>query len=359
MTAALHERVRLLPRDVWLQQRRHNNTIGGSDIACILGTSPWRGPWDVWASKRYDQSEELTPAKIAQFRRGHRWEQMIVGEYIEGADENTSVQTAPGDQEMFIRHGSETWAAASPDGLVVFTNTRFLESVAESLDPVGGLESKTDVDGRKNWGETGTVVETYTAESARLIPNYYAVQASWYMLVTGLPWWDFAVAIPRAHDFPEVRVLRLLADEGRQERLLNRVGEWRHKHLTNGTEPPTDASKGCRKQLARQFPGKQGKETRAANDAETELAYHLASLKGQKSNIEQQIMHTENRIAWALKDEYGLHIEGTRARVLWSPGKGRATIDMDKLRKQFPEAAEACTKPGKPTRTFRLSGFKE
>ena len=36
-------------RDEWLAWRREG--IGGSDVAAILGLSPWAGPWTVWADK--------------------------------------------------------------------------------------------------------------------------------------------------------------------------------------------------------------------------------------------------------------------------------------------------------------------
>lgn len=50
-----------LSRAEWLAQRRTG--IGGSDVAAILGLSPWRTPYQVWEDKtgRSDDQEE-TPA---------------------------------------------------------------------------------------------------------------------------------------------------------------------------------------------------------------------------------------------------------------------------------------------------------
>src|SRR5690606_29202656 len=37
------------PREEWLAERR--KAIGASDVAAVLGVSPWATPWEVWAEK--------------------------------------------------------------------------------------------------------------------------------------------------------------------------------------------------------------------------------------------------------------------------------------------------------------------
>lgn len=44
----------ILPRypdgsDAWMEQRRHS--IGASDVAAVLGESPWSTPYRVWLDK--------------------------------------------------------------------------------------------------------------------------------------------------------------------------------------------------------------------------------------------------------------------------------------------------------------------
>jgi len=344
---ALHKRIQRLDREAWLEERQRDHTIGGSDIAAILGTAPWRGPWDVWASKVCGHNEALTDERRAMFRRGHRWESMIIAEYEEQADDGREVEAATRG-ELFARHPVEAWAAASPDGLV--TNPS-----RGDYQYQGGIECKTARDSRE-WGETGQVINCIDDGADRIIPRYYLTQTIWYLEATDLPWWDVAVAIPRPHDFPEHRVYRVMADRPTQERLLNFIGEWREKHLIGGAEPVPDATTGCRRQLIRQFRGSVEKRLRAADDLETELAYSLASMRQQQAALKLQITHAENRLAWRIKQAYGLQV-ANGARVLWTPQKGRDSVDMAKLREHFPEAAEACIKTGEPTRAFRLYGF--
>lgn len=43
-------------RAEWLQWRRGG--LGGSDIAGVLGLSPWSSPWSVWADKVINRTDD-------------------------------------------------------------------------------------------------------------------------------------------------------------------------------------------------------------------------------------------------------------------------------------------------------------
>jgi putative phage-type endonuclease len=59
---------------------QHDRTafIGGSDVAAILGVSPWKSPFQLYQEKIGDFVEEVTRAKQKMFDRGHRWEPVVV-----------------------------------------------------------------------------------------------------------------------------------------------------------------------------------------------------------------------------------------------------------------------------------------
>jgi len=48
--------------------------LGGSDVAAILGVSPWTTPFMLFQKKTGAYVEELTPAKRRILERGARWE---------------------------------------------------------------------------------------------------------------------------------------------------------------------------------------------------------------------------------------------------------------------------------------------
>jgi len=52
--------------------------IGGSDVAAILGVSPWTTPFMLFQKKTGAFVEELTPAKQRILDRGHRWEPIVL-----------------------------------------------------------------------------------------------------------------------------------------------------------------------------------------------------------------------------------------------------------------------------------------
>lgn len=59
---------------------QHDRTafIGGSDVAAILGVSPWKSAFRLYQEKIGEFVEEVTPAKQKLFNRGHRWEPVVV-----------------------------------------------------------------------------------------------------------------------------------------------------------------------------------------------------------------------------------------------------------------------------------------
>lgn len=52
--------------------------IGGSDVAAILGVSPWTTPFMLYQKKTRAYVEELTPSKRRILARGARWEPIVL-----------------------------------------------------------------------------------------------------------------------------------------------------------------------------------------------------------------------------------------------------------------------------------------
>ena len=52
--------------------------LGGSDVAAILGVSPWTTPFMLFQKKVGAHVEELTPAKRRILERGARWEPIVL-----------------------------------------------------------------------------------------------------------------------------------------------------------------------------------------------------------------------------------------------------------------------------------------
>ena len=128
-------------------------TIGGSDVAAILGLSPWRSPLDVWREKALGEADDRdTPA----MRAGVRFEPVILGRYLTTNDR----WRATASPEPIVKG----WRRASPDAIV-------------------------SADGWQRLVEIKTTREPWTDG----IPVYYQVQAFWYLDLLDLEEVDFPV----------------------------------------------------------------------------------------------------------------------------------------------------------------------
>jgi putative phage-type endonuclease len=141
--------------------------IGGSDIAAILGLSPWTSRFSLWHERK-----GLVPpqAEKPEMTWGKRLEPVICDAFQEGHP-NLGVLRVEG---AVFAHDDRPWQVASPDARLYARRLDF--NVA-----VSGLEVKTDRfdDG---WGKTGTDE----------IPVYYQCQVQWCMDVFDLPEWHVA-----------------------------------------------------------------------------------------------------------------------------------------------------------------------
>ena len=142
----------------WLEERRKG--IGGSDVAAILGLSPWKTPFQMYQEKR----NEVVPfSGNDAMEWGQRMEPTIRQWY---SDETGRAVRVP---EGIIYHNKYPFMLASLDG---FTDDKRV------------VEIKTARSGQK-WGEPGT----------NEIPEYYMTQVQHYLIVTGFEVCDVPVSI--------------------------------------------------------------------------------------------------------------------------------------------------------------------
>lgn len=266
---------RFATRAEWLAARG----VGGSEVAAIRGRSPFRGPWDVWCDRQpgIERREDGEPEVIAE---GHRFEPFILQEYAVA----TGRETLPAPH-FVVHHPDVPWATGSLDGF--------------ALDPEAGwgaVEVKTYRMREATWARSGTVIERYGPEAEAAAAPYYLDQAYWYLEVTGLPWLDFAVWLPRSWGFPELRWIRVLPDRAYQSRMLVEVARWRARHLLgDGPPPEVDGSDGCRRWLdSRPTPAR--KVVREATEREAELVALLLYHREQRDRAEEALRAVESEL---------------------------------------------------------------
>lgn len=145
MTAC--QQIRYDGRTEWLAKRRTG--IGASDIAPILGISPWTSTYQTWIDKVSDDAPEVEETEA--MRWGKKTEDLILDEF----EERTGLHVT-GRQTMW-RNLDRTWMLATTDGMVI--------SDGESPMVVEAKQSS-------DWGWDE-------------VPAHYLCQVQWQMMVVG------------------------------------------------------------------------------------------------------------------------------------------------------------------------------
>lgn len=145
-------------RTQWLEERRQG--IGGSDVAAILGLSPWKTPFQLYQEKR-GESGDFSGNDRTDW--GSRLEPTIRQWYADTTGRVVMV----------------------PNGIIKSPQHPYMQASLDGLTECGRIvEIKTARSGQ-DWGEPGTDA----------IPEYYLTQVHHYMAVTGLEVADVPVSI--------------------------------------------------------------------------------------------------------------------------------------------------------------------
>lgn len=207
MTAELVGRFDLESAEWWAARE---GCLGGSEIAAVVGTSPWTSRYTMWHRKAGRITEE---PENESMNWGKRLEGPICERWWEDYPE--MIPMAGGT----YRNSERPWQIANPDLLV-----------AETVDgePSALLEVKTaDAYSSWEWGKSGT----------DLYPPYYRDQVQWYLDVFGLPMAYVAVLIG-GNDF---RTYEVKYDAERAG-WLRQQGEAFMQSIRDGIPPALDGS---------------------------------------------------------------------------------------------------------------------
>lgn len=185
----------------WLQIRRTTG-IGASEIAAILGQSPWAKALDVYLQKRGLKEVEETRA----MRRGNALEPFIQAEY----------EMATG------------FSGVKPDFMCVSRHHEFLFCNLDWLSDCGtfGAEFKA-TDNSREWGDTGS----------QNVPLYYYLQVQHQLLVTGLSRIDLVALLP----YSDLRIYPVVPSKPVQDKIVEGGSKFWADFLA-GNAPEHDGS---------------------------------------------------------------------------------------------------------------------
>lgn len=280
-------------REEWLKARMAG--IGGSEMAAILGVSPWEGPADVWARKKGITAEQ--PDNL-RFKIGRKFEGPIAELYAE--QEGVKLLKVDG----LYTH---------PDAPLVGTPDRLIAGQQK------GLEIKTaDPAIAHTWGEPGTDE----------IPLYYTTQVATYMALLGYNDWDVAVLFGTS-DF---RIYRLHRDLELENMILERAREFWQTYIVGNQEPPPDASRSYGEYLVKKYP-KNVMPMLQADPRDDENIENLIEIRRRKAEIEEQEKLFENIVKAKIGENDGI-LSGF-GKITWKATKDTEKIDWEAVAREL------------------------
>lgn len=298
-----------LSHDDWLAIRRTG--IGSSDIAGVLGLSPWSSPYTVWCDKR-----GLTPPV-------QQTEQMEVGTELE----------EPIARIFQRRHGRPV------------RRVRAILRHPEYPFALANLDRVTD-------GGQAVVEIKATSQTWDAVPDHYMVQVQWQLAVTGLPW---GYLVPLAGT--RLNPVRIVRDDALIADMLAAAGAfWRR--VQEGVEPEPTAAEGDAKILALLHPGDPALPPLSLDGDFSSQANLREYLRAKRE--EERAKAAKDEAANALRAALGDHTKATvggRTVATWSRFTERR-LDAKSLQVECPDIYERFVRVY-PKQTFRVYGGDE
>ena len=288
MTAS---RVPYTNRTDWLEKRRQG--IGASDIAAVMGLSPWSTPLQVWVSKTVDDVPEVEQSEDMKW--GLRMESAILDEF-----EQRHGQPAT-DRGTLWRNTDRPWMLATPDGMT-YTNTD------------DGWLAVVDAKKTDSWSwDDG-------------IPQQYLIQVQWQMAVTGAPQ-AYLVALHRGR---RLEIYPITADPELQQELIE-AGEHFWTYVESETPPAAVADDNA--YMASLYPTAEERPVEISPEIVSELRQAKDTMKTAKARVDAAEVALKEAMADADTAVVGQEVVAT-----WK-NQTRRSIDQKRLRVENPDIA--------------------
>lgn len=276
--------------------------IGSSDIAAIIGVSPWRTKLDVYLDKIQGR-QEVSAEKAKIFARGHRLEPYILDMYAEDTG------------ETLIHRGNRY-----TDGVFPF----LAAEIDAETDTGKNVEAKST---RSDWGKV------WGAQMTDEVPVYYNAQAMFGMGINGAEVAEFPVLI----GIDDFRIYRVERDAGIVANLKDAAVKFWNEHIVAGIAPePTTVS-----DLERLFPWDAGTVIQASDEIRDAYT-HLKELKAKLKFLESEVEEKATEIKLFMREHQVLQF-GSEKLLTWKSQKARR-IDVELFRSKHPKISEKFTK---------------
>lgn len=284
----------------WLAWRTEG--IGASDVAAIVGLSPWSSPWSLWAEKLGLLGEREDDVLM----EAGRWLELAIAPWVQ-------------DRTGLVVRGAQTCVESTADPVHRCTLDGLVHEGPGSTHPLGVLEIKTAGPGR-------------TPDQP---PAHHAAQAQWQMHVTGLQRTWLATLRGRRLDITEIA-----RDDEDIAFLVARSAEF-WQLVQEQEPPPVDGSVATLDALAAVHATPDPDLTAPLDDL-GDVLDEWRSAKADERDAAARRRSAEARLKARLGDAVEGLVDGERA-VTWR-AQTRRDIDVTRLREEYPDVARMVTR---------------
>jgi len=291
--------------------------IGSSDIAAIIGVSPWKTALQLYEEKLGISEPEYNPEKEIRLKRGTRFEPLILDQYV--SEYNTAIV---GRNNRYT-HPEYPFMAAEIDAEEQDIEDRILNLEIKSASSFMS----------KKFGEQGTDD----------IPDYYAAQVTYGMLCTGRK--NARLVVLLGTD--DLRTYDIPYDEDLGNYLRQEAVNFWENHIL-AKVPPMPQNKDEFRKILDKFPGFHFK----VDDLTLEAISELKECKQKIKELEEYKEEREGRILFsmtiaaelnsvdALEDKFLFVDEGGKQLASWNR-QDHTSLDQKLLKSEYPEIAES------------------
>ena len=299
--------------------------IGGSDIAALLGLSPYKTPLELWAEKVGHPG--LKASQGIHLRFGQYVEPFVAKEYERSTGQTTHTNNEPLFHPLYDFMYGHIDRFVTPVGQNIYSENEVINT--DTL-----LECKTaSVFNRDQWGEPGT----------EQVPTNYLLQCAWYMAITGCAKADIAVLLGN-QDF---RIYRITRDIELENMLIDQAKNFWQRYVI--TRVPPEAKSVSDVRILYPY-DKSGEKAQSSQKLyQSYKKYH--TLNEELSHISDELEVIKKEIMQAMGSAQELTYEG-KVLATWKNTKPTKRLDTQSLKASFPDVYEQFMDEGVVSRRF-------
>lgn len=326
--------------------------LGGSDIAGVMGLSPWRTPLQVYEQKTSDVPEVLTDEKRRFFARRKRQEPVIAEMLLDEYGIEVTRLSLDADPNRY-RDAEHPFMAAEIDFECLMSDA--IRDRFEARPQLAAIPNGTVLNGEiktvhpftaKHWGEEGS----------EDVPIHYAAQVMHGLGITKRP----ATIVAALFGIDNLLAFPVMADPETIAAVRAKAVAFWHEHVIPKIPPDPINMDDMMRLFARTNgrPVEADEETIERLSALRRIRGDMAAMDNEKKELEFQIADYVRR-QWAI--DPGMETQSIDDAVLTSDGmkvatwkgQSRTTVDGKALAKAMPTVAEAYSN----TTHFRVIRF--